>query len=519
MRMVRSGIERAFGSDLRRVLGGALRNRLVAVAAGAGVTMLLQSSTATAMMVTSFAVRGAVDLVPALAVMLGANVGTALIVKALSFNVSWISPVLLLAGYGAFKRCPKGRYRHLGRVGIGLGLMLLALHMLVETIEPVSNAPILGQLLAALTGDPVLDMLMATALTFAAHSSVAVMLLLVGLSAGNVVTPVAAVALVLGANLGGALPPVIETSATNPANRRVPVGNLLFRAIGCAAVLPFAHPLAEILRHYDPSPASALTTFHLAFNAALAVLCIFLLGPARALLTRMFPEKIKRGAEVVRPMFLDVEALDTPYLALANAAREILRMGDLIDALLRLVPEALERRDRTITAVKGYLARLERAELTERDTVRLSDILEFAVNLGHAGDILERSLAQAVTRPDDAIADADRLALLRLHAQVVADLRLALSTMMTEDQRSARELIEAKRHLNELERVAARDHLARLAGSDPAVVGASTGFLALLRDLRLVNSHLASIGYAVLSPGGRPALPEAEAPEIESVKG
>jgi phosphate:Na+ symporter len=534
MRMVQSGIERAFGSDLRRVLGRALRNRLVAVAAGAGVTMLLQSSTATAMMVTSFAARGAVDLVPALAVMLGANVGTALIVKALSFDVSWVAPVLLLAGYVAFKRSPKGRYRHLGRVGIGLGLMLLALHMIVETIEPVSTAPVLGQLLKTLTGDPVLDMLLAAALTFAAHSSVAFMLLLVGLSAGNEVTPVAAVALVLGTNLGGALPPVVETSAANPANRRVPVGNLLFRAIGCVAVLPFVHPIAELLWQHDPNPASALTNFHLAFNLVLAVTCIGLLGGARVLLAWLFPEKAKRGAEVAQPLFLDTDALETPYLALANAAREILRMGDLVDGLLRLVPSALERRDKSVAeqarsmgreldmlhaAVKGYLARLERADLTERDAIRLSDIIEFAVNLGHAGDILETSLVQAATRPDDAIAAADRAALLRVHGKVVADLRLALSTMITEDQRSARELIDARRQLNELERAATREHLAHLAGSDPAVVGASTGFLAMLRQLRMVNSHLASIGYAVLSPDGRPSSGEQETPEVEPVKG
>jgi phosphate:Na+ symporter len=111
MRMVRSGVERAFGSDLRRVLGRALRNRLLAVAGETGVTMLLQSSTATAMMVTSFAARGAIELIPALAVMLGANVGTALIVKALSFDVSWVSPLLLMAGYLSFQRSPKGRYR------------------------------------------------------------------------------------------------------------------------------------------------------------------------------------------------------------------------------------------------------------------------------------------------------------------------------------------------------------------------------------------------------------------------
>ena len=195
MRMVQSGVERAFGSDLRRVLGRALRNRLIAVVAGTGVTTLLQSSTATAMMVTSFAARGAIELIPALAVMLGANVGTALIVKALSFDMSWVSPLLLLAGYISFKRGPKGRYRDLGRVGIGLGLMLLALHLLVETIQQASTAPVLENILVSLTGDPILDVLLAAAMTFAAHSSVAVMLLLVGLSAGNVVTPVATIAL------------------------------------------------------------------------------------------------------------------------------------------------------------------------------------------------------------------------------------------------------------------------------------------------------------------------------------
>ncbi|MFK0160928.1 Na/Pi cotransporter family protein [Rhizobium sp. NPDC090279] len=513
MRMVQGGIEKAFGSDLRRVLGRALRNRLVAVAAGAGVTMLLQSSTATVMMVTSFAARGAVALVPALAVMLGANVGTALIVKALSFDVSFISPLLLLIGYIAFKRGPKGRVRHLGRVGIGLGLMLLALHELVQTIQPVSTAPALRSILDAITGDPVLDILLAAALTFAAHSSVAVMLLLVGLAAGNVVTPTAGLALVLGANLGGALPPVFETNAANPANRRVPMGNLLFRAIGCVVVLPFLHPLADILQKYMADPASMLTNFHLAFNAVLAVACVGLLGPTQTLLVRLFPEKIKPAGDAARPLFLDKSVLETPYLALASAAREILRMGDLVEALLRLVPADLSRPDKQATsqavrlgkeldmlheAVKAYLARLEPSELTDRDAGRLSDVIEFAVNLGHAGDILERCLEQITRRAEGTINAADHAALQTIQAEVAADLRLALSTLTTEDPRSAQELVDAKRHLNEAERGAAKDHLARLGGANPALLGSSSLFLATLRDLKLVNSHFASIGYAVL---------------------
>lgn len=518
MRMVQSGVERAFGSNLRRVLGQALRNRLVATFAGTAVTMLLQSSTATAMMVTAFAARGAVDLIPALAVMLGANVGTALIVKALSFDVSWVSPLLLLVGYVAFKRSPKGRTRDLGRVGIGLGLMLLALHGLVETIQPVSNAPILGEILGALTGDPILDVILAAALTFAAHSSVAVMLLLVGLAAGNVITPMAAVALVLGANLGGALPPVLETDSTNPANRRVPAGNLLFRAIGCLVVLPFVHPLSEALWQWNSSPASAITAFHLGFNAVLAVACIGFLGPAARFLSWLFPEKLKHQAEVVRPLFLEAEALDTPYLALANAAREILRMGDLVDAMLRLVPAVLAKQDKATSAqatrlgreletmhaaVKSYLAKLDRADLTERDTVRFSDLIEFAVNLGHAGDILVRRIVQAAARQGSAIDNIDHEALLRIHARVSSVLKLALSTMTTEDQRSARELIDAKREVNEAERTVSRDHLARLGGADEIALGASSPFLTTLRDLKTVNSHLASIGYAVFEPRDR----------------
>jgi phosphate:Na+ symporter len=197
MHMVQSGVARAFGSGLRRVIGRTLRNRFAAVGAGLMVTALLQSSTATAMMTTSLAADGMVELVPALAVMLGANIGTALIVKALSFDVSWVSPLLLIAGYVAFRRGRKGRVHDLGRVGIGLGLMLLALHQLVVTIQPVQTAPVLAALLGTLTREPLLDLALAALLTWAAHSSVAVMLLLASLAAGNVITPVAAIALVL----------------------------------------------------------------------------------------------------------------------------------------------------------------------------------------------------------------------------------------------------------------------------------------------------------------------------------
>src|SRR6201987_62448 len=237
LHMVHSGIVRAFGSDLRRILGTALHNRFLAFLAGLAVTALLQSSTATGLMTASFVTGGAVDLAPALAIMLGANVGTTLIVQALSFNVTAVAPLLFLVGVIAFKRGGQTRTRDLGRVAIGIGLMLLSLHILLDTLAPAEEAPAVRTLLAAITGDPLLCVLIAGVLTWVAHSSVTVVLLIMSLAYSGFITPVAALALTLGANLGSAINPLIEgSSSSTPASRRLPLGNLLNRLVGCALV-------------------------------------------------------------------------------------------------------------------------------------------------------------------------------------------------------------------------------------------------------------------------------------------
>ncbi len=180
--MISSGVQRAFGSDLRWILGIGLRTRMRAFLAGLGVTTVLQSSTATALMVSSFTAGGAVDLVPALAVMLGANVGTTLIVQVLSFDISLLFPALIFLGYFAYRRGSSSRLRDLGRVTIGLGLMLLSLHLLSETIRPIESSVVLKNLLASIAFDPIILVLLATIFAWAAHSSVAALLFIMSLA-------------------------------------------------------------------------------------------------------------------------------------------------------------------------------------------------------------------------------------------------------------------------------------------------------------------------------------------------
>ena len=246
LHMVQSGILRAFGSELRHLLSTALGNRFTAFAAGLGLTAVLQSSTATGLMTASFAGEGLVALVPALAIMLGANVGTTLIVQVLSFNVAAVAPVLFIIGLVGFRIGARSWIKDLGRVSIGLGLMLLALHILLDTLAPAENAPEIRLLLNAITGDPVLCIVLAAALTWAAHSSVAIVLLIMSLAYSQFITPAAALALVLGANLGSAINPVIEGGRRGDmASYRLPVGNLLNRLVGVVLVAPFLPALAR----------------------------------------------------------------------------------------------------------------------------------------------------------------------------------------------------------------------------------------------------------------------------------
>src|SRR4030088_2387185 len=263
LHMGHSGILRAFGPDLRLLLAKALNNRFKAFAAGIGLTALLQSSTATALITSSFTAEGLVSLVPALAIMPGANVGPSLIVQILSFNIAAIAPVLFILGLVAFRSGARSRIKDIGRVSIGLGLMLLALHILLDTLAPAENAPGARVFMNAITGDPVLCIVLGAVVTWAVHSSVASVLLIMSLAYAHFVSPFAALALVLGANLGNAINPIFEGARRdNPASYRLPLGNFVNRLVGILLVAPFLRPLAEWLPSWQPYLSKATGAVH-----------------------------------------------------------------------------------------------------------------------------------------------------------------------------------------------------------------------------------------------------------------
>ena len=532
LHMVQSGITRAFGPDLRRLLSTALANRFAAFGAGLGLTALLQSSTATGLMTASFASEGTVSLVAALAIMLGANVGTTLIVQVLAFNVTAVAPVLFVIGLVAFRSGGRHWIKDLGRVAIGLGLMLLALHILIDGLAPAENAPAARAVLGAITGDPVLCVVIAAALTWAAHSSVATVLLVMSLAFSNFIAPQAALALVLGANLGSAINPVFEGGRSDDrASYRLPVGNLINRIVGVVLALPFLPIIATAFAAWQPDVAKMTAQFHIAFNVVLAALFIGLLDPLAGLLTRMLPSPPK-AQDQSAPRYLDESALGTPSLALADSARETLRMGDFVEVMLRQVMQAMMTGDRAMVAevsrtdnivdrldeaIRLYVTKLTRQQLDDNEARRAMEIISFAINLEHIGDIIDKNLselaAKKIKRRIEFSADG-AAELAAFHARILESLKLAFSVFMTGDRAQAQQLITEKATIRNAELAAAERHFERLREGRPETIETTSLHLDVLRDLKRIHSHICSVAYSVLEEGGGGAQALAESDPI-----
>jgi phosphate:Na+ symporter len=520
LHMVHSGILRSFGPDLRLLLAKGLNNRLSAFAAGLGLTALLQSSTATALITSSFAAEGLVGLVPALAIMLGANVGTTLIVQVLSFDISSVAPVLFVLGLIAFRTGPRSRIKDIGRVFIGLGLMLLSLHILLDTLAPAENAPGVRVFMNAITGDPVLCILIGAAVTWIAHSSVASVLLIMSLAYAQFISPSAALALVLGANLGSAINPLLEGARRDdPASYRLPLGNFVNRLAGVLLVMPFLRPITGHLQAWQPDVAKLTAEFHIIFNVATAIIFIGLLDGMARLLKRFLPSRVLE-ADPTRPRYLDESALETPSLALADASRETLRMGDAVETMLRRVMTAMMTNDRALVdqvskmdnavdgldeAIKLYITKLTRGSLDEREGKRAMEIISFAINLEHIGDIIDKNLSELATKKikrrfQFSPEGAEELS--AFHKRIMESLRIAFGVFMSGDASEARKLLAEKAVLRNTELAATERHLDRLREGRPETLETTSLHLDVLRDLRRIHSHICSVAYPVLEASG-----------------
>jgi phosphate:Na+ symporter len=541
--MVSTGVQRGFGTSLRRALERNLGDRWRAFFTGIGITALLQSSTAVGLMATSFTAAGVIALAPALAVMLGANVGTAVVAQALSFNIASVAPPLVLCGVLTFRWSRGSRVRNVGRAVIGLGLMLMALALLQHTLAPVENTPVLRSFVQALATDPILAVMLAALLTWGCHSSVVIVLVVGSLAANHVIGPTETLALVLGANLGGAMPALLHASTAEA--RRLPLGNLLVRSVGVLLVLPWLTPITHLMARLVPDDARLAVNFHLLFNLLLAAAFLFAVKRSARLLLYWLPDP-PRPADPGRPLYLERAAIDAASVALANASREALRMADLTAAMLDSTVELLRSGDTAHAAgiaasdkatrqlggaIRSYLVAVggEQTLDDRREGDKGQEILAAVINFEHIADILANSLVDFAVKElkrGQLLTQEEIAVVTRMHAELVESHKLALAVFLRGDLAASQQLVGRKRQFLQMEaeatalsvrllREAAAAGLA--AGTDSVALAAEESglLLRIVRDLRRVHSHLASFAYPVLHRA-RPKRRAGAAADIDS---
>jgi len=515
--LVKDGMTRAFGAKLRSGLALGTRGPFRSFFGGFVATVALQSSTATALMIASFVEKNLVRARMAQIVLLGANVGTAVTAWLVATGIESVSPLVILIGVVLYKSSSSTARQGLGSALVGIGLMLLSLHLLSLATEPMRQSPALAAFLKLLDGAWPAALAFSTVLAIISSSSLAVVVLILSLTAMGILSPALTVILVLGANLGGAVPPVIATLKAAASARRVTLGNLLVRGIGCLVVLPFAAQVAELLALL-PIPAAKLPVdVHLAFNIAVALVMWPLSGALSRLMEKFVPEEKQPESG---PKYLDDSALASPVVALSGATREVLRVGDLIEAMLirtmrafndnNLAPMAdigeLERQvDVLQQEVKIYLSRLGRQGVTGECAARSIVIIDYAINLEHVGDIIEKGLQEQVRKKivnGLKFSEDGYKELANLFNLTIENLRIAQTIFVTRDSGLARQLMEVKVDVRRMEKQSSERHLERLRDGRLDSLQTSSLHLDMLRDLKRVNAHLVSVAYPILDENG-----------------
>jgi phosphate:Na+ symporter len=513
---VKDGVSRAFGARLRTGLATGTRGGLRSFASGFVATVALQSSTATALMVSSFVERELVKPRMAQIVLLGANVGTAVTAWIVATGIEWLSPLVILAGIVLYRSGSTGRQSG-GTALIGIGLMLLSLHLLSSATEPMRQSPALAAFIGLLDNAWPVALIFAAVIAFISSSSLAAVVLILSLASTGILSAGLIIVLVLGANLGGAIPPVVASLGGPASAKRVTLGNLMVRAIGCLIAMPLAGYGADLLASLPLAPAKLPVDAHLGFNLLLAALAWPFSRPLARLMRQLVPDDAQPDNA---PKYLDPHELSTPVVALASATREVLGVGDLIERMLlrasdsfekdnltklKEIPALEKRVDSLQQEVKIYLSKLGRTGLSEENGRRSIVIIDYAINLEHIGDIIEKGLLPQVTKKASLglkFSDDGYEELRKLFNLTIDNLRIAQTIFVTRDFNLARQMMEVKVEVRRMEKQSAERHLERLRDGRAESLQTSSLHLDMLRDLKRINAHIVSVAHPILDESG-----------------
>lgn len=516
MRMTSSGLELMAGNRLRAILGRVTENRLLGLATGIVVTALVQSSSATTVMVVSFTNAGLMSLGQTLAIILGADVGTTLTVQLLAFSLKDYSLLIVFLGF-VLSALPRQRYRPSGQFVIGVGLIFYGMALMNKAMTPLQDLPAFRQILVGSGQQPLLVLLAAMVFTALIHNSAATIGIALTLAFQGLIGLQTAIPVILGANIGTCVTAVMAAFGTRREAQRTAVAHIFFKVTAALVFLPFMGPFAALVARTSPDLPRQVANAHTLFNVTAALLFLPTLKRAEGFLRRLMPEKAGEGERTWSPKYIDERILEVPVLALAQVQREIMRMGDTVLNQLRIGFEVFRDRseekarlvrllddkvDTLDEALRRYLTRLGRQELGQAQSAKAASLLYMVHHLETIGDLLSKNLmglADKVLRDDLHFSEEGTREWSAYYLDVIAMLEKALAAFATNDQAMAREVVAMKADMARRARNLHFEHLDRFGKGIPEAEQTSSIHIHLISDLRRIVSNAASIGAAVVN--------------------
>lgn len=523
VRMVRTGIERSYGASFQRMMTSE-RSMLGTAAAGLGLAVVLQSSAAVALLAAGFAAGGFLSFASGLAIVLGGDLGSALIIQILSFRLDWLVPVLLAIGGWLFVKVENRSWRQAGRILMGIAFILISLRFLREAMDPIRDSAFLPAIANYLARDYITAFLVGGALAFVMHSSVAALLMCVTLVQIGAVPFAAGLSLMLGANFGAGFIPVWLSRGMTPAARRIPVANLLLRGSWAVAML-FACTLATRagMIHW-PETGQALVSAHIAFNASLLLIALPFVRLLETPMAGLLPNGSKRAGDPLAPQThtaLDPENIGTPAQAIASLKQDLLTMSDMVGNMFRPTIDLYRRGDEDsiraviamdrdvndrLTGIREFVAAIPQREFGKENAKLARDLMEYAIRLETAGDVVAKRLAplaRQMREKQARFSEQGWTELNNMHECSLANLKLASNVLLSDDLESARLLSLEKTEVKRAERKSRKRHLKRLQEGLVDSFETSDIHLETLRAFREFNSHIAAVAYPVLYRNGQ----------------
>ncbi len=515
MRMTTSGLEQVAGNRMRAILGRVTEKRWLGLVTGVAVTALIQSSSATTVMVVSFTNAGLLSLRQTLAIILGADIGTTLTVQLIAFSLKDYSLLIVFAGF-ILSALPQRRYRSAGQFLLGCGLIFYGMGLMSRAMDPLRDNLFFRQLLVGSAERPLLVLIAAMIFTALIHNSAAAIGIALTLAFQGLIGLPTAIPVILGANIGTCATAIMAAFGARREARRVALAHVFFKVAAVCLFLPFIKPFAALVAQTAPDVPRQIANAHTLFNVTAALVFLPSLSVAERFLRRLVPDAREEEQKTWRPKYLDERILELPVMALAQTAREISRLGDAVLRMLRegylVIRDRDEERMRQVVALddkvdvleselRRYLIRLGRTPMDERQSAKVASYLYMIHHLETIGDLISKNLmglAQKVIRDDLRFSAEGAQQWTSYYEKTLDMLQMALAAFATNDQQMARQVVAQKAIMARQARALHFEHLDRLGQGIRESEQSSPVHIHLIADLRRIVSNAASVAAAVV---------------------